>query len=162
MLWKKRICLLVLKKWKKILSLIIVCKGKSPKIILNKNEIDCMKKRMIVLDETRKKMCFWFKQERFFVSKEKDSREMFTTSTTHKVRSQNTTRKHQAYLYNKVYIYTHCGRKGHLAQFCYSRLNLRNKNIWIWKDTSPQGHKMIWVLKNTPILLDVRVSSSKT
>ena len=42
-------------------------------------------------------------------------------------------------MYALVYICTHCGRKGHLAKFCYDRLNDSNfasKNVWLRKDTN--------------------------
>ena len=66
-------------------------------------------------------------------------------------------------MYDKVYTCAHCGRKGHLAKFCYVKLNMLNKNVWDRKNTNPIGPKKIWVLKNTPNLIDAGVlSSSKT
>ena len=65
-----------------------------------------------------------------------------------------------AFMYGKVYTYAHCGRKGHLAKFYYTKLNMLNKNIWVRESTNPLGPKNIWVPKNTPNLIDVGVSSS--
>ena len=39
-------------------------------------------------------------------------------------------------LYAHVYTCTHCGRTGHLAKFCYDRinaLNFANKFVWLGK-----------------------------
>ena len=47
-------------------------------------------------------------------------------------------------LYAHVYTCTHCGRKGHLARFCYDRIydeNLATNFIWVRKDTNPRGPK---------------------
>ena len=65
-------------------------------------------------------------------------------------------------MYSKIYICAHCGRKGHLAKFCYAKLNLSNKNIW-GENTNPIGPKKIWEPKDTPNLIDTGAStSSKT
>ena len=44
--------------------------------------------------------------------------------------------------HTKVYICTHCGRKGHLAKFCYDRLNYfnfaNNKKFWVPYNTNPK------------------------
>ena len=63
-------------------------------------------------------------------------------------------------MYDKVYTCAHCGRKGHLAKFCYAKLNMQNKNIWVRESTNLIGPKKIWVPKNTPNLIDTGVSSS--
>ena len=65
-------------------------------------------------------------------------------------------------MYDKVYTCTYYGRKDHLAKFCYSRLNMKVKNIWVRENTDPLGLKKIWVPKNTPNLLDIGGSSSNT
>ena len=62
-----------------------------------------------------------------------------------------------AFMYGKAYTCAHCGRKGHLAKFCYAKLN---KNVWVRESTNPIGPKKIRVPKNTPNLIDVGVSSS--
>ena len=36
---------------------------------------------------------------------------------------------HHAFLYGKVCTCTCCGRKGHLAKFCYDRINTSNDHI---------------------------------
>ena len=41
---------------------------------------------------------------------------------------------HPTHMYVRVYKYTHCGHKGHLAKFCFDRidlLNFANKNVWV-------------------------------
>jgi len=68
--------------------------------------------------------------------------------------------------YAKVYICTHCGRKGHLRKFCYERLNVlifdKNKNAWVPYKTNPIGPKKIWVPKSPPCVFDVGEESLKT
>ena len=44
--------------------------------------------------------------------------------------------------YAHVYTCTHCGRKGHLARFCYDRIHnkkISNKFIWVRKGANPHG-----------------------
>jgi len=48
------------------------------------------------------------------------------------------------HMHIRVYKYTHCGRKGHLARFCYSSvhpLNFTNDNVWIPYNANPHGPK---------------------
>ena len=76
------------------------------------------------------------------------------TYTSH-VHSHNT-------MYAHVYTCTHCGRKGHLAKFCYDRLNdsnFTNKFVWVRKGTNPHGPNRVWVPKSTPILFNAGVGS---
>ena len=42
-----------------------------------------------------------------------------------------------AFKYGKVYTCAHCCRKGHLAKFCYAKLNMINKNVWFEKVLTP-------------------------
>ena len=42
----------------------------------------------------------------------------------------------------------------------FAKLNILNKDAWVRESTNPIGPKKIWVLKNTPNLIDVGVSSS--
>jgi len=68
-------------------------------------------------------------------------------------------------MYASVYTCTHCGHKGHLAKFCYDRLNISNfasKYIWVRKGANPHGLKKVWVPKYTPIVFDVGVDSHLT
>jgi len=68
-------------------------------------------------------------------------------------------------LYAHVYTCTHCGRKGHLAKFCYDRVhdeNLANKFVWVRKGANPHEPKRVWVSKTTPILFNVGVGSHMT
>ena len=65
-------------------------------------------------------------------------------------------------LYAHVYTCTHCGRKGHLAKFCYDKINdsnLANKFVWVRKGANPHRPKRVWVPNTTPILFDVGVGS---
>ena len=67
--------------------------------------------------------------------------------------------------YAHVYTCTHCGRKGHLARFCYDRVhnvNFANKFVWVRKGTNPHGPNRVWVPKATPIVFDVGVGSRLT
>jgi len=68
-------------------------------------------------------------------------------------------------LYAHVCTCTHCGRKGHLAKFCYDRIhdvNLATKFVWVRKGTNSHGPKRTWVRKTTPIVFDVGVGSRMT
>ena len=58
------------------------------------------------------------------------------------------------HMHLRVYKCTHCGRKGHLAKFCYDKinaLNFANKNVWVPYKTNPQGPKRKWVPKSPPL-----------
>ena len=47
-------------------------------------------------------------------------------------------------IYAHVYTCTHWGRKGHLAKFCYDKLNtsnFANKFVWIRKGANPHKPK---------------------
>ena len=67
-----------------------------------------------------------------------------------------------AFIYDKVYTCTHCDRKGHLAKFCYAKLNIKNKIVCVRESTNNIGPRKIWVPKNTPKIFYVGESSSKT
>ena len=83
--------------------------------------------------------------------------------TTHTSNTHHTHQHKHAFMYEKVYTCAHCGRKGHLAKFCYAKLYLQNKIVWVRESTNPIGPKKIWVLKNTQNLINTGVSfSSKT
>ena len=72
---------------------------------------------------------------------------------------------HNHNMYAHVYTCTHCGRKRHLARFCYDRLhdeNLACNLVWVRKDTNPRGPKRKWVPKTTPLIFDVGVGSRIT
>ena len=78
----------------------------------------------------------------------------------------------------KVYKCTHCGRKGHLAKFCFDKLhhvNFANKNILkfvkepkhfanknVPYKANPQGPKRKWVPKPPPCVFDVGEGSHTT
>ena len=65
---------------------------------------------------------------------------------------------HHAFKYGRFYKCTYCGRKGHLAKFCYDRINGTNNHVWV-RSINPHGPKKIWVPKSTPIVFDVSVGS---
>jgi len=72
---------------------------------------------------------------------------------------------HHQHMYAHVYTCTHCGRNGHLAKFCFDRLNnvnLANKFVWVREGTNPHGPKKVWVPKTTPPIFDVGVGSHMT
>ena len=49
-----------------------------------------------------------------------------------------------SHMHPRVYKYAHCGRKGHLAKFCYdkiNRINFINKNVWVPNNANPRGPK---------------------
>ena len=68
------------------------------------------------------------------------------------------------HMHPRVYKCTHCGRKGHLAKFCYDKansINFANKNIWVLNNANPHGPKKR-VLKFSPLIFDVGVGSHMT
>ena len=68
-------------------------------------------------------------------------------------------------LYAHMYTCTHCGRKGHLAKFCYDKVqnvNCANKFVLVKKGANPRGPNRVWVPKATPIFFDVGVGSLMT
>jgi len=68
-------------------------------------------------------------------------------------------------LYASVYSCTHCDRTGHLAKFCYDKLNttkFSSKHVWVRKYTNLHGLKKVWVSKSTHIVFDVGVGSHTT
>ena len=83
----------------------------------------------------------------------------------HHPRHTHASHGHHYTLYAHVYTCTHCGRKGHLAKFCFDRIhdeNLATKFVWVRKDTNPHGPKSVWVPKTTPMVFDVGVGSRMT
>ena len=71
-----------------------------------------------------------------------------------------------SHVHSRVYKCTHCGRKGHLAKFCYDKINTLNfankKNVWVPLDANPRGPKRKWVPKSPPFVFDVGAGSHKT
>jgi len=66
------------------------------------------------------------------------------TMHAHPSRHTHASHGHHHHMYVHVYTCTHCGRKGHLARFCYDRIhieNLANNFVWVRKDTNPRGPK---------------------
>ena len=67
-------------------------------------------------------------------------------------------------MYDRVYICTHCSRTGHLAKFCYDRINAINfvsKKVWVRRGVNSKGPKKVWVPKFIPISFDVGVGFHK-
>ena len=66
----------------------------------------------------------------------------------------------------KVYKCTHCGRKVHLAKFCFDKLHVlnvaKNKSVWVPLNANPRGPKRKWVPKSPPFIFDVGAGSHKT
>ena len=73
-----------------------------------------------------------------------------TTHTKH----VHTPYSHHAFKYGRVYLCTYCGRKGHLAKFCFDRINTSNDHIW-FLNANIKGPKKIWVPKSTNLLHDI-------
>ena len=75
------------------------------------------------------------------------------------------TSRSQSHKHPKVYKCTHCGRKGHLAKFCYDRIhhvNFAKKNCWVPLNASPRGPKKKWVPKPPPFAFNVGEGPHKT
>ena len=69
---------------------------------------------------------------------------------------------HTTHMHARVYKYTHCGRKGHLAKFCFDKtnhVNFANNNVWAPFVSNPHGPKKKWVPKFSPFVFDVGVGS---
>ena len=65
----------------------------------------------------------------------------------------------------RVYKCTHYGRKGHLAKFCYDKvnsINFANKNVWIPNKANPRGPKRNRYQSPSPLVFDVGVGSHMT
>ena len=105
----------------------LICKGKSPNIAFEKNEFLNIQNRIKVLDSTLKKCVFDMDKISSIFLKGKTKRKL-TSSQAHTQHASHAHYTH-AYMYDKVYTCTHCGRKGHLAIFFYFRLNMKVKNV---------------------------------
>jgi len=75
----------------------------------------------------------------------------------------NHTHKHHA----KVYTCTYCGRKGHLAKYCFDKKPhlyfAKYYRFWDpYKNANPKGPKKTWVPKPPPFDFDVGGGSHKT
>jgi len=75
------------------------------------------------------------------------------THTTH-TKYVHTPHSHHAFIYDRVYSCTYCGRKGHLDKFYFERINASNDHIWV-RNANIIGLKKIWIPKLTNSLLDV-------
>jgi len=83
----------------------------------------------------------------------------------HPSRHTHASHDHHHHMYAHVYTCTHCGRKGHLARFCYDRIyheNLATNFVWVRKETNPRGPTRKWVPKTTSLAFDVGGSSRIT
>jgi len=80
------------------------------------------------------------------------------TMHAHPTRHTHAHHGHNHNMYAHVYTCTHCGRKGHLARFCYDRLhveNLATNLVWVRRDTNPRGPTRKWVPRSTSLMFDV-------
>jgi len=143
----------------------ISCKGKSP--LVDSNEITMLKERIDSLGIVLKNCEFDKKKiEGMFPKKQAPKKQPHAfharahVHTTQHIRRAkppkhaHTSHTHHAFMYGKVFSCSYCGRKGHLANFCYDRLNASRHNIWV-RNTNFQGPKKIWVPKSTNLLNDV-------
>ena len=136
-------------------------KGKTPMVSCNKNEFVEIQKRVEVLDSTLKKCAFDFNKlaSRF----PKGIAQGKHVHHKHSTRSHKHAHTHNhAFMYNsgRIYICTHCGRKGHLEKFCYAKNNVKNKFVWVRPGSNPKGATKIWVPKDPPIVDETGGSSS--
>jgi len=136
-------------------------KGKTPMTSCNRNDFVEIQKCVEVLYSTIKSYAFDLKKiaSRFL----KGVTQGKHTHHTH-ARKHAHTHKH-AYMYGsgKIYVCTHCGRKGHLEKFCFIKNSIQNKHVWVRPGTNPIGPKKVWVPKDPPNLSDTGGScSSKT
>ena len=115
-----------------------ICKGKIPKMSFDKKEFQSLKNRMNDLDSTLKICTFNMKKLNAMFPKGKIQGKH--TSQAHTKHDHNAQHNH-AYIYGKVYTYTHCGRKIFFAKFCYAKLNLKNKNVWVRETNNPVDPK---------------------
>ena len=168
LLKRKMNCLFPLRKLKKNFDKYkLICKGKSPYIAFNKNETFGYPKTYWCFGTTLKKCAFDMNKFSSMFPKGKTQRKYtsHTSHTQHEKLAQHT-HTHQykhAFIYSKVYTCAQCGYKGHLAKFCYAKLHMLNKNIWVRESSNSIGPKKIWVPKNTPNLINIGMStSSKT
>jgi len=146
----------------------ISCKGKTP--LVDSNEITMLKERIDSLGIVLKNCEFNKKKiEAMFPKKQAHKKNAFhahahTTQPIHRgkpPKHAHTSHTHHAFMYGRVFSCSHCGRKGHLANFCYDRLNASRHNVWV-RNTNFQGSKKIWVPKSTNLLNDDGTFQSPT
>ena len=75
-----------------------------------------------------------------------------TTHTKH----VHTLHSHHAFIYDRVYSCTYYDWKGHLAKFCFDRINASNNHLWV-RNANIEGPKKIWIPKSTNLLHDIVV-----
>jgi len=126
------------------------------------NDINLLKKKMDCLGSTMSQCAMNHSRLETLVRK----KQVPTSMHAHPPRHTHAPHGHHQHMYAHVYSCTHCGRKGHLAKFCYDRLhtpNLAKNFVWVREGTNPHGPKKIWVPKTTPpIVFDVGVGSHMT
>jgi len=69
---------------------------------------------------------------------------MFPKEKTQRKHTPHASNSHQhkhAFMHEKIYTCAHCDCKGHSAKFCYAKLNMINKNVWVREITNPIGPK---------------------
>ena len=137
----------------------LACKGKTPIASCSKNDFVEIQKRVEVLDSTLKKCAFDFnKLASKFPKGVAQGKHAHHKHATHK---HAHTHNH-AFMYNngRIYICTHCGRKGHLEKFCYAKNNVKNKYVWVRPGSNPKGPTKIWVPKEPPISNETGIGGS--
>ena len=125
----------------------LVCKGKSPNFAFNKKKFLDIQKRIDVLDTTLKKCAFDMNKLSSMFPKGKTKRK-HTCHSSHKLHEKHAQHAHthqhkHAFMYGKVHTCEHCDCKGHLVKFCYVKLNMLNKNVWVRENTNSIGPKKI-------------------
>ena len=113
----------------------IICSTLSSSI---KNDINVLKKSVDCLGSTLSQCALNHNYESLVRKKQAPSLHA------HPPRHTHAPHVHTHHMYAHVYTCTHCGRKGHLAKFCYDRIhdsNLATKFVWVRKETNPYGPK---------------------
>jgi len=80
---------------------------------------------------------------------------------TTQIKYVHTPHTHHAFIYGKIYACTYCAQKGHLAKFCFDKINASNNHVWI-RNANTKGSKKIWVPKSTNMLHDIGTLQSST
>ena len=129
--------------------------------MVDENETFTLKTKINTLGNVLKKCKFDKTKLKAMFSKKKSSKKHI--HTTYAPTSKSHTKHahilhayhtHHAFVCGRVYSCTYCGQKGHLAKFCFDRINASNNYVWV-RSTNVTGPKKIWVLKSTTQLFDI-------
>ena len=102
--------------------------------IINENEIFTLKNKLNALRNILKKCKFDRTRLVMFLKRQKKSLTHYVSPSHNHTHTQahahyttnahaHHAHTHHAFLYSKLYTCTYCGRQGHLAKFCYDKLN---------------------------------------